>query len=135
MRTLADVKRRMTEGTQYEVIEQTKRPVLVGTVRTVVRTGASRVEFTSSHTDDEVYNQAWPKARDIRIMDAHTYEVALRGPGMDGHVARFRFRDTGHAEPWCNHDPAAVRNGVCECGQRISWPHGRTAARAGTAGT
>jgi hypothetical protein len=22
-------------------------------------------------------------------------------------------------EPWCNHDPAAVRNGICECGARV----------------
>lgn len=26
----------------------------------------------------------------------------------------------GRHEPWCNHDAAAVRNGVCECGAKVS---------------
>jgi hypothetical protein len=30
-------------------------------------------------------------------------------------VGRFYFV----SEPYCNHDPAAVHNGVCECGERV----------------
>jgi hypothetical protein len=88
MKTLADIKRRMTPGTQLEVVEQTKRPVLVGTVRAVVSASASNLTFTSDHTADEEYIQAWPKARDVQIIDADTFEYELRpGPG----TIRLRF--------------------------------------------
>lgn len=91
MKTLADIKRRMAAGTRLEVLLQTKRPVLAGTVRTVVSATASNLTFTSSNTGTEEYIQAWPKARDIHILDADTYEANLRGPGMSGHVIRLRF--------------------------------------------
>jgi hypothetical protein len=90
MRTLADIKRRMTPGTQLKVVEQTRRPVLAGTVRTVVRASGSRLDFTTSATGEDVHSQAWPKARDVRILDADTFEYDLPYPGK-GSVIRLRF--------------------------------------------
>ena len=42
-------------------------------------------------------------------------------------------------EPWCNHDPAAVTNGICECGETVRQPILRLAlpgipARCGNCG-
>jgi len=39
------------------------------------------------------------------------------GLSLDDVVARIRTRKP---EPWCNHDPVAVVNGVCECGERVA---------------
>lgn len=91
MRTLADVKRRMAPGVQLEVLEQTRRPELIGTVRTIVSSSSSNLVFTSSNTGSDEYHQAWPKARDVRILDADTYEIDLRGPGMTDVTIRLRF--------------------------------------------
>ena len=92
MKTLADIKRRATVGARLEVIEQTKRPVLVGTVRTITKVcSASNYDFTSSHTGDETYNTTWPTARDVRIIDADTFEYDL--PRLaKGHIIRLRFQ-------------------------------------------
>jgi hypothetical protein len=91
MKTLADIKRRATPGTRLEVVEQTKRPVLVGTTRTITRTTATRWYFT---TDAEGFNdgikldQPWPKARDTQVIDADTFEYPVKpGPG----TIRLRF--------------------------------------------
>jgi hypothetical protein len=91
MKTLADIKRRAATGTRLEVVGQTKRPVLVGTTRTITRTTDNRWYFT---TDAEDFNdgteldQPWPKAASTRIIDADTFEYDLRpGPG----VIRLRF--------------------------------------------
>jgi hypothetical protein len=90
MKTLAGIKRRMTPGTRLTVLEQTKRPVLVDTVRTIVETTTGSLTFTSSNTGTEEYNQAWPKARDVRIIDAETFEYDLPHPSK-GHIIRLRF--------------------------------------------
>jgi hypothetical protein len=100
MKTLADIKRRATPGTRLEVVEQTKRPVLVGTVRTIIDSSAcSRhgtrpakqrrcYDFTSSNTGAEVYCATWPTAARTRIIDADTFEYDLQpGPGS----IRLRF--------------------------------------------
>lgn len=93
MRTLADIKRRATEGTRLEVVEQTKRPVLVGTVRTMLGSCSKSgrcYDFTSSNTGDEHYCTVWPKASAVRVIDADTFEYDLPHPGK-GHVIRLRF--------------------------------------------
>lgn len=95
MKTLADIKRRAIVGARLEVIGQTKRPVLVGTVRTIIeseicsRRGTRPPEqrrcydFTSSNTGDEAYCGMWPKASRTRIIDADTFEYDLQpGPGV-----------------------------------------------------
>jgi hypothetical protein len=100
VRTLADIKRRATAGTRLEVIGQTKRPVLVGTKRTITRATGTHWYFT---TDAEGYNdgteldQPWPKARDTRIIDADTFEYDLPHPGK-GHVIRLRFLPDAETE-------------------------------------
>ena len=91
MKTLADIRRRATEGARLEVVGQTKRPVLVGTVRTITNPrslSARSYEFTSSHTDGTTHVGTWPKAGETRIIDGDTFEYELRpGPG----VIRLRF--------------------------------------------
>ncbi len=91
MKTLADVRRRAIAGTRLEVIAQTKRPVLVGTVRTIANPrslSARTYEFTSDHAPGETYVGTWPKAGETRIIDADTFEYDLHpGPG----VIRLRF--------------------------------------------
>ena len=91
MKTLADIKRRVRPGTRLEVVEQTKRPVLVGTIRTVIRASSSNLVFTSDNTGGEEYHQVWPKAAEVRVVDADTYEWDMRGPGNQGHHVRLRF--------------------------------------------
>ena len=93
MRTLADIKRRATAGTQLEVVEQTKRPVLIGTKRTITRSNDTRWYFTTDaagYDDGTELDQPWPKARDTRIIDADTFEYDLPHPAK-GHVIRLRF--------------------------------------------
>jgi hypothetical protein len=100
MKTLADIKRRATAGTRLEVIGQTRRPDLVGTVRTIVEGSAHRsapgsvsrqcYDFTSSHTGEERYCTPWPKAANVRILDADTFEYDLRHPAR-GNTVRLRF--------------------------------------------
>lgn len=93
MRTLADIRRRAVAGTRLEVIEQTKRPVLIGTVRTITRVTDTRWYFTTNaagYDDGTELDQPWPKARDMRIIDADTFEYDLPHPAK-GHVIRIRF--------------------------------------------
>ena len=89
MKTLADIRRRATEGTRLEVVAQTRRPVLVGTVRTIKHsTSGPRYTFTSSNDPGEEYHGTWPKAGETRIIDADTFEYDIKpGPG----VIRLRF--------------------------------------------
>ncbi len=92
MKTLADIKRRAVAGTRLEVIEQTKRPALIGTVRTITdsRTPSSSLyEFTSDHNGNgETYIGTWPKASTVTFIDADTFEYPLKpGPG----TIRLRF--------------------------------------------
>lgn len=92
MKTLADIKRRAVPGTHLEVTEQTKRPALVGTTRTITRTTATRWYFTTDAEgfDGAELDQPWPKASETRIIDADTFEYDLRQPAK-GHVIRLRF--------------------------------------------
>jgi hypothetical protein len=96
VKTLADVRRRAVEGARLEVIEQTKRPVLIGTVRTITHaTSGPRYTFTSSNgpgTPEEEYHGTWPKAVETRIIDDDTFEYDIKpGPG----VIRLRFLPPG----------------------------------------
>lgn len=59
----------------------------------------------------------------------YTYGTfSVYAPGSGGRLAtvsdqmtcaKSPHKDRAH-EPWCNHDAAAVRGGVCECGTRVS---------------
>jgi len=84
-------------GARLEVAGQTKRPVLVGTVRAVTKTTPSRWYFTTDaegYDDGSELSQPWPKARDVRIIDADTFEYDLPHPSR-GHVIRLRFLPAG----------------------------------------
>jgi hypothetical protein len=102
MKTLADIKRRAVAGARLEVVEQTRRPVLVGTVRTITEPGpahkpgvapADRRCYDWADADGERYCTNWPKARDVAIIDADTFEYRLprRGLGAQDDTIRLRF--------------------------------------------
>jgi hypothetical protein len=88
--TLAGIRRRATAGARLEVIAQTRRPELVGTIRTITdpRSPSSRgYVFSSSHAPAP-YIGTWPKASEIRVIDEDTFEYDIHpGPG----VVRLRF--------------------------------------------
>jgi hypothetical protein len=89
--TMASIRRRAVKDTRLEVVGQTKRPELVGTIRTITnpRSLSSRLyEFTSDHTADTLHVGGWPKASEVRIIDADTFEYDIHpGPG----IVRLRF--------------------------------------------
>lgn len=88
MKTLADIKRRMRVGTRLLCIENTYRPKLNGSKRTVVRAGA-----TVFYWDDDRGAQGsvmhYPTSRDVSILDADTFQLRLF-PERDEYV-RLRF--------------------------------------------
>jgi hypothetical protein len=105
MRTLADIRRRAAEGARLEVVEQTKRPVLVGTIRTISDNAVcSRhgdrpagdvrrrcYDWTGNTTETEGNHcTSWPKASQTRILDADTFEYDLPPASKGGHI-RLRF--------------------------------------------
>jgi hypothetical protein len=60
-----------------------------------------------------IYNGAIANANPYQTFGQED-EVSLSTHGMsDAELAEDR-------EPWCNHDAPAVRNGVCECGAKVS---------------
>jgi hypothetical protein len=104
MKTLADIKRRAAVGTRLEVVAQTNRPVLVGTVRTIIespvcskrstRPAEQRrcYDWTGDNTETEgEHCTLWPKASATRIIDADTFEYDLPRPAKSGSVIRLRF--------------------------------------------
>jgi len=60
---------------------------------------------------------------DQHIQHLRTFRqvVTSKRDALDGLIAEIdqTLRTYEDQEPWCNHDSAAVRNGVCECGQAI----------------
>lgn len=103
MRTLADIKRRAIAGTRLEVIEQTTRPALIGTIRTITddavcsRHGKQPAGDVTRRCYDWVgdtaetegrYCTRWPKASQTRIVDADTFEYDLPSKGR---IIRLRF--------------------------------------------
>ena len=89
MKTLADIRRRAVEGARLEVVEQTRRPVLVGTVRTIVGACSARC-YDWTDSDGERYCTRWPLARELRILDTDTFEYDLPHPSK-GCIIRLRF--------------------------------------------
>lgn len=102
MKTLADIKRRAVKGARLLVVEQTRRPVLVGTVRTITdddpvcsRHGTRPPEQRRCYdwTGDTPETEGghctnWPKASEVTFIDADTFEYPVKpGPG----TIRLRF--------------------------------------------
>lgn len=91
METLADVRRRAVPGAQLEVIEQTRLPGLVGTIRTITRIHSDgSYGFTSSHTGDVEHTGTWPHPIEVNILNGDTFEYVLPRPARYS-IIRLRF--------------------------------------------
>ena len=76
MKTLAAIKRRMLPGARLLCVENTYRPALNGSLRTVVRSGPGAWRFRLDG-DDKVSVGFWPKASEVQIIDADTFSLGF----------------------------------------------------------
>jgi hypothetical protein len=91
VQSLREVQRRAIVGARLEVVAQTRRPDLVGTVRTITRVGPDRsYGFVSSHTGDEEHTGLWPSAFEVYFRDGDTFEYVLPPPARYC-IIRLRF--------------------------------------------
>ena len=88
MKNLADVKRRLLPGTVLLTVENTYRPELNGTRRTVTRTQAAGF-WWQLETGSAEQRTRFPAARHVTIDDADTFTLSLTG--QPGHHLRLRF--------------------------------------------
>ena len=126
MKTLADIKRRAKPGARLQVIEQTRRPVLAGTIRTITGAHSARCyDWTSDERtgpdDDGERCTPWPKASETRIIDPDTFEYDLRASGARGHTIRLRFLppESTSLEALHSDNPARHRDGASAYG--VNW--------------
>ena len=91
MQSLKEIQSRAVVGARLEVVAQTRRPELVGTVRTITRTGpAGTYAFVSSHTGDEEHTVPWPNPFEVYFRDPDTFEYVLPAPARYC-IIRLRF--------------------------------------------
>lgn len=87
---------RMTPGTRLEVVEQTKRPELVGSTRTIVRRESKRLFETTNLLNGETLESAMElPASNLAWLDDDTITYPLfggKGVGA-GHTVTLRFVD------------------------------------------
>lgn len=90
MKTLADIKRRISVGVRLQCVENTYRPTLNGTCRTVVK--IQTVSFAWLQDGSEDKGRSWteyPKSKDVTIIDADTFQFKLFDD--KDHYVRMRF--------------------------------------------
>lgn len=97
MKTLAAIKRRMLPGARLLCVENTYRPALNGSLRTVVKSGPGAWKFTVDG-DDKVSVGFWPKASEVKIIDADTFSLGFEMASKAQRVT-LRFVAEGIAAP------------------------------------
>lgn len=91
MQSLLEIQRRAVVGARLEVVAQTYRRELVGTVRTITRVGRDGTyAFVSSHTGDEEHMGFWPNPFEVYFRDPDTFEYVLPAPARYC-IIRLRF--------------------------------------------
>jgi hypothetical protein len=91
VQSLEEIQRRAVVGARLEVVAQTRRPGLVGTVRTITRIGPDGTyAFVSSHTGDEEHTGIWPHPVEVYFRDPDTFEYVLPKPARYC-IIRLRF--------------------------------------------
>ena len=75
--TLAAWKRQVQVGTILRCIENTYRPELNGTTRTMTKVGATVAECESNGVSG--FRMEWPKARDVVRVDGSAITYRIRG--------------------------------------------------------
>lgn len=81
MKTLADFKRRVRVGCKLLCVENTYRPVLNGTVRTVTRCQTVGFKWRNAGADKDSHS-AYPRATEFTVVDADTVRYKL-WPNME----------------------------------------------------
>lgn len=91
MQSLEEVRSRAVVGARLEVVAQTRRPSLVGTVRTITRIGPDGTyAFVSSHTGEQEHTARWPSAFEVYFRGADIFEYVLPEPARYC-IIRLRF--------------------------------------------
>ncbi len=90
MKTLSDLKRTIQVGTRIRCIENTYRPELNGTMRTVVKVqGNAFVWRQDDQTDTRGSWTYYPKASDAEFDGTNTFKLALKS---DGHYVKMEVQ-------------------------------------------
>jgi hypothetical protein len=91
VQSLLEIQRRAVVGARLEVVAQTYRRELVGTVRTITKAGRDGTyAFVSSHTGDEEHTGFWPDPFEVYFRDPDTFEYVLPEPARYC-IIRLRF--------------------------------------------
>jgi hypothetical protein len=85
--TLTEIKRRMLPGVRLLCVNNTYRPELNGTMRTVVQSGPSVWRWRLDG-DKQLARSEWGRASDSTIIDNDTFTLPLSRPG---HFVTLRF--------------------------------------------
>jgi hypothetical protein len=83
-----------------------------GRLHQVTRAGTQDRLPTVGKEDEGQWFLHWPGTRQGPYPSAQAAWDAWHASGEAARVSKA-------AEPWCNHDPAAVHDGVCECGTAV----------------
>lgn len=96
MRTLADIKRRIAVGVRLECTAQTYRPELIGQLRIVTKVKGNQFAWKRP-TDGENSWTRWPKAREVKVIDADTFRMPIVNPwgvALAEHYVELKFQQT-----------------------------------------
>lgn len=87
MKTIKDVKARMVPGARLLCVENTLQPLMDGTVRTIVKRGATRYQFTLDQPapygqPDSVWGGDIPPG--IKVIDGATFSMPIGPRALKG---------------------------------------------------
>lgn len=91
MKTFTDLKRRLVVGQRLLCVENTYRPELNGSIRTIIRVLATQIVWTweGSKKPNEPNWTRWPGAKQFTFIDADTFSFALETKNNDRVTLRF----------------------------------------------
>ena len=117
MQSLKEIQSRAVVGARLEVVAQTRRPELVGTVRTITRIGPDGTyAFVSSHTGDEEHTNPWPNPFEVYFRGPDTFEYVLPAPARYC-IIRLRFLPPAGPGSEAAPSPAASRRSAARAGR------------------
>lgn len=93
MKTLADIKKRLTVGRQMLCVQNTYRPDLNGTTRTITRVLTNQIVWVNTTGDTRPSWTRWPSAKNFTFHDADTFSFKLFPDRAD--VVTLRFLGDG----------------------------------------
>jgi hypothetical protein len=87
MKSFADVKRRFAIGVRLECVENTYRPELDGSRRTINKVQTNAIRWREDGSDQQCWTP-YPAASGVKIVDGDTFDMPLR---QGQHYVRLRF--------------------------------------------